>query len=546
MGQDSSCPSSAIVNMQGRMFFEAMLSIKTTNPEIQKNKKKLGKTIKSIWETLKRIPESSAEIPLIITGEKIGPNFIESILPHLSIPQYLTKISFRKCGLKSRHAKAIAELLINSDTIKELDVSQNDFKESADVIISAAIGHPSLTSLLMESCNVNDSASKSIIDLLQYSRILSTFRASPNKLSNSCINELKKVIPTNIYIKNIDLGQQLQAICSETTTRNTVVYEYADTIARAPFQRQFRAKLDVFKSIKGRQMLDGKARQKERAKGTALFETFVENESKAKSIESNETVQDTEHSRYGSAETVGRRPQMEDVSCVVPNIPTDTSVFFGLFDGHGGRDASEYVAQNLPNYIKNRVDGGSPLTTAISDSFKVLQNEMKPWCVYVGTTAAIAVVDGSKLTVANVGDSRCVLSHNGNAVRLTVDDKPDLPEEMEYIQSKGGIVKEGRLGGMLAVSRALGDGFLGDCVNPTPHIKEVQITSEDAFVIIACDGVWDVMSDQEAVDLIASEIDPLEAARKIRDRAFELSSEDNISVIVVFLSAEDQHNDEEE
>ncbi|KAH0788347.1 protein phosphatase 2C [Histomonas meleagridis] len=546
MGQDSSCPSSLIVNMQGRMFYESVLSIKTTNPEILKQKKKLGKIIKSIWETLKRIPESATEIPLIITGEKVGPSFLEIILPHLTIPQYLTKISFRKCGLKSHHAKSIANLLINYDTIKELDVSQNDFKDSSNIIISAAVGHPSLTSLLMESCNINDSSSKSIIDLLQYSRILSTFRAAPNKLSNDSINDIKKIITSNIYLKNIDLGQHLQTLCSDIVTRNTTVFEYSDTIARAPFQRQFRAKLDVFKSIKGRQMLDGKARQKERVKGTALFNTFVENESKAKTIESNETVQNTEHSRYGSAETVGRRPQMEDVSCVVPGIPTDTSVFFGLFDGHGGRDASEYVSQNLPNYIKSRVSNGSTLTSAITESFKVLQNEMKPWCVYFGTTAAIAVIDGLNLTVANVGDSRCVLSHNGQAVRLTIDDKPDLPEEMEYIQSKGGIVKEGRLGGMLAVSRALGDGFLGDCVNPTPHIKEVQITSEDAFLIIACDGVWDVMSDQEAVDLIASEIDPLEAARKLRDHAFELNSEDNISVIVVFLSAEEKHNDEEE
>ena len=89
---------------------------------------------------------------------------------------------------------------------------------------------------------------------------------------------------------------------------------------------------------------------------------------------------------------------------------------------------------------------------------------------------------------------------------------------------------------MLGVSRALGDGFLSDCVNSTPHIQQVKLTEEDSFIILACDGVWDVISDQEAVDMIASEIDPLSAAKLLRDRAFELESTDNISVIVSFLS----------
>ena len=76
----------------------------------------------------------------------------------------------------------------------------------------------------------------------------------------------------------------------------------------------------------------------------------------------------------------------------------------------------------------------------------------------------------------------------------------------------------------------------------TPHINQIQLTDEDTFIIIACDGVWDVLSEQDAVDLIASELDPLTAAKLIRDRAFELESTDNISVIVAFLS--ESSNDE--
>jgi serine/threonine protein phosphatase PrpC len=158
--------------------------------------------------------------------------------------------------------------------------------------------------------------------------------------------------------------------------------------------------------------------------------------------------------------------------------------------------------------------------------------------VYVGTTVVLAVIEGATLTVANVGDSRAVLFRDGRAVRLSVDHKPDLPEEAQYIQSKGGFVKDGRVSGMLAVSRALGDGFLHEVAHPVPHIVRVELTEKDTRLILACDGVWDVMSDQEACELIAAEIDPLEAAKKLRDKAYELQSLDNISVIVVFLSEE--------
>jgi serine/threonine protein phosphatase PrpC len=128
-----------------------------------------------------------------------------------------------------------------------------------------------------------------------------------------------------------------------------------------------------------------------------------------------------------------------------------------------------------------------------------------------------------------------VLFRDGKAIRLSVDHKPDLPEETAYIQGKGGFVKDARVNGMLAVSRALGDGFLRDAANPTPHLQRIQLTEQDSLLILACDGVWDVMSDQAACELVAGHIDPLEAAITLRDKAYELNSLDNISVIVVSL-----------
>jgi serine/threonine protein phosphatase PrpC len=233
---------------------------------------------------------------------------------------------------------------------------------------------------------------------------------------------------------------------------------------------------------------------------------------------------------------IGRRPAMEDVSIVLRDSPKPGSLLFGLFDGHGGREAAEYASQNLPKTIVSWLVRSPSYEDAFPSAFQQLQKEMKTWCVYVGTTVLLAIIDDGTLTVANCGDTRCVLCRDRKAIRLSVDHKPDLPEETAYILSKNGTVGEGRLNSMLAVSRALGDGLMKDALNPTPFIRSIALTRDDRFMILACDGVWDVIEDQEACDLLATEIDPLTAAKKLRDQAFEKGSQDNISVIVVFLN----------
>jgi serine/threonine protein phosphatase PrpC len=79
---------------------------------------------------------------------------------------------------------------------------------------------------------------------------------------------------------------------------------------------------------------------------------------------------------------------------------------------------------------------------------------MQSWCVYVGTTVVLAKIDANVLTVANVGHGRCVLLRDGRAVRLTVDHKPDVRDEAQQIQVKGGFVKYGRIAGTIGVSGA--------------------------------------------------------------------------------------------
>jgi serine/threonine protein phosphatase PrpC len=235
------------------------------------------------------------------------------------------------------------------------------------------------------------------------------------------------------------------------------------------------------------------------------------------------------------AETIGRRSEMNGISIVAHDAPVQRATLFGVFDGHGGREAVEYASANLPGEIVAQIAAGK----GYPEAFEAVHGRMAESCTFSGTTAAVAVIHQNRVTVAGVGDTRCVLARAGVAVQLTVDHRPDLDAEAAHILSKGGRIEDGRVNGVLEISRTLGDSVLGECVRATPDVQTLNIGEDDQFLILACGGVWSVMSNQEAVDLIAGEEDPVLAARKIRDTAFERDSADNISVIVISLKSEE-------
>ncbi|KAJ5071916.1 hypothetical protein M0811_09815 [Anaeramoeba ignava] len=157
----------------------------------------------------------------------------------------------------------------------------------------------------------------------------------------------------------------------------------------------------------------------------------------------------------------------------------------------------------------------------------------------VGSTAVTCFItkeDGvRKLYTANVGDSRAVLCRNKKAVRLSFDHKPTVKEEEERIISEGGFVSFNRTVGVLAVSRALGDHAIKPFVTNIPYVSEVELEDTDSFLILACDGLWDIYSDQEAVELIIGMEKPEEMSQKLVKNAIDKGSTDNISCIVVIL-----------
>ncbi|OBZ70731.1 Protein PNS1 [Grifola frondosa] len=138
------------------------------------------------------------------------------------------------------------------------------------------------------------------------------------------------------------------------------------------------------------------------------------------------------------------------------------------------------------------------------------------------------------LYCANAGDARGVLCRAGRAVRLTYDHKGSDKQEAKRIMDAGGFVMSGRVNGVLAVTRSLGDSSMKEFVVGAPYTTETELNEEDEFLILACDGLWDVVDDQAAVELVRSIANPRKAAEELLDHAYRNYSSDNVTVLVPF------------
>lgn len=159
----------------------------------------------------------------------------------------------------------------------------------------------------------------------------------------------------------------------------------------------------------------------------------------------------------------------------------------------------------------------------------------------------------ANLYTANVGDTRIVMSCDGRAIRLTQDHTTRVPLERERVERSGGYIARDRVCGVLAVTRALGDQELKQVITARPYTTRTRLRPEmDEFMILACDGIWDVMSDQDAVDLVrdVANTDPKLAASMIVSESLNRRTTDNLTCIVVSLCGpasrthSDQHSEQ--
>ena len=244
-----------------------------------------------------------------------------------------------------------------------------------------------------------------------------------------------------------------------------------------------------------------------------------------------------------------RRRRMEDAHAFFYDFADKRNHgFFAIYDGHGGKSAADWCGDNLHRILQENWerDPNGRMPELLDRTFMEADEQLDPaHGIYSGCTAIVAVLVSEeeekrvKLYTANVGDARAVLCRHGRAIRLSFDHQARVPEERQRIKECGGLVINDRVNGTLAVTRALGDASMKEFISGHPFTTETTLLSseEDSFLILACDGLWDVCSDQEACDYIASDIDdPQRCAELLTDFALEQGSTDNLSVIVVRLA----------
>ncbi|KAL4402689.1 Protein phosphatase 2C 2 [Malassezia pachydermatis] len=271
----------------------------------------------------------------------------------------------------------------------------------------------------------------------------------------------------------------------------------------------------------------------------------------------------------------GWRISMEDAHTAVLNLteeegktPLERISFFAVFDGHGGANVARYSGrtvhtrlQELPEFKEKKWEA------SLRRAFLKTDEDLRQDPVYAndtsGCTAVAALLvpeaerKGPTIYVANAGDSRSVLSVGGEAKAMSYDHKPGNPDEHSRILNAGGFVEFDRVNGNLALSRAIGDFEFKQnsslpaekqIVTADPEVIEHKWTGEEEFLVLACDGIWDCLTNQQVVDIvrrgIANGLELETITEDILDRCLAPDAEvggigcDNMTLMIVGLFGE--------
>jgi len=248
---------------------------------------------------------------------------------------------------------------------------------------------------------------------------------------------------------------------------------------------------------------------------------------------------------FSEDENLKWRKSMEDTHVIqVPFLDAQASSgFFAVYDGHGGKEAADIVSGELHHFLRDELTkgGNESVQQSFNKAYEKMDDRLKFDALYMGATAVTCMIrmegDATKLYAANAGDARAVLCRDGAAIRITKDHKASDIAEQERVQRSGGWVSMNRVHGVLAVSRALGDHAMKQSVISEPNFWESELTEADSFVIIACDGLWDVCTDQASVDMVKDLKDAQAMSQTLMQAALDGGGKDNISVMVVRLKA---------
>jgi serine/threonine protein phosphatase PrpC len=267
------------------------------------------------------------------------------------------------------------------------------------------------------------------------------------------------------------------------------------------------------------------------------------------------------------------RGAMEDMAKLIDKFTNNPDIgLFAIYDGHGGGEIAKYLKNRIPEVLgkilspKKKLELDEILNMDIENSlnsvFHKVDEEIKlmPESEYMGSTAvvvlickekdqklslvsqpqphssAVSVPSRSVIYCANVGDSRCVLISNFGVKRLSYDHKASDRREIDRVNNTGGMIFNGRVFGQLIITRAFGDSSLKKYgVSASPHICKNYINDKDKYLVLASDGVWDVIEDDELLRLSQSVTNSDELTKLIIKTSLIRGSQDNLSCIVLRL-----------
>jgi len=201
------------------------------------------------------------------------------------------------------------------------------------------------------------------------------------------------------------------------------------------------------------------------------------------------------HLGIASKSACGRRKAMEDMTST---HTIHGMQYAGVFDGHGGTEVATECLKLGPK-VRDLLDAGY---TNHATALKRALESVDANHAYIGSTATVALVSNDMVTVANVGDSMAYLLRGQKTIALTQAHKPTNESERARVFALGGHITKGRVQGILAMTRALGDCALRPFVSCEPEVREIARSHEDRALVLATDGLWDVLSPMEVMAVV--------------------------------------------
>ena len=258
--------------------------------------------------------------------------------------------------------------------------------------------------------------------------------------------------------------------------------------------------------------------------------------------------------KYGTSAMQGWRQQMEDAHINEPVFTLKTSLF-AVFDGHGGPEVAKFCEQHFGAELKKNINfQNGHMEEALKQTFmkmdelllepegiaeisslkrsrekqqqdqranqkdpkdqKDQQQQQQPETT-PGCTSNVVLIYNNIIYCANSGDSRCICYSKKKVIELSVDHKPDDPIEKERIEKAGGYIQEGRVNGTLNLSRAIGDLEYKknaelkpeeQLIIAQPDVVKRVINPDDKFLVLGCDGIWEIMTHDEICWIVDSKI----------------------------------------